>query len=111
MLMVIMRNRMASNTSNLHDVLPVLAAVEPALREWVGQANCPSLHGGGDIYPLFPGENRESVAVAIHWDSRVKCGITKSVERLPWRQDPHIPRERTRRRRHLQGHGQSRAGR
>jgi len=92
-----------------------------------GQA-CPVSQGSGDTHPLFPGENRASVAVATP-GTMVKFGITKSVEvllqpgpmllfrllgksksrkvRFPqlgsrrWRQVPPISRERTRRRRHL----------
>jgi len=45
-----------------------------------GQA-CPVSQGGGDTYPLFPGENRESVAVAAP-GNMVKSGMTQSVEVL-----------------------------
>ena len=81
--------------------LPVLAAVEAVLREladqecgnfqkttlagggasFAGQAKLPSFTGGGDTYPLFPGENRVSVAVATP-GTMIKCGMTKSVEIL-----------------------------
>jgi len=88
---------------------------------------CPVLQGGGDTYPLFPGENWESVAVATA-GTMAKCGMPQAIEvllqfgpmllfrlveksksrkvRFPqlgsrgWRQDHPIPRERTRRRRH-----------
>jgi len=125
---------------------PMLAAVEPELLElvdkwyenlqkaplpeevfhWLGKPNCPVSQGGGDTYPLFPGENRDSVAVATlgPWSSEARqnivgfasanrlfdCRSTQSItgllkQNLPlgslgWRQDPHIFRERTRRRRH-----------
>jgi len=102
-------------------------------RAWAKEAfplldkrNCPACQGGGDTYPLFPGENR--VAVAAFW-TMVKWGATRFVEVLLqsgpvplfrlgkksksrkvrfaqsggrwWRQVPLISRERTRRRRHL----------
>jgi len=80
---------------------PMLAAVEPELLElvdkwyenlqkaplpeevfhWLGKPNCPVSQGGGDTYPLFPGENRESVAVAAP-GNMVKSGMTQSVEVL-----------------------------
>jgi len=71
--------------------LPMLAAVEPELLElvdrrcenlqktplpeevfhWLGKPIYPVSQGGGDTYPLFPGENRASVAVAAlgRWQS------------------------------------------
>jgi len=42
---------------------------------------CPISQGGGDTCPLFPGENRASVAVATP-GTMVQCGMTKYAEVL-----------------------------